>query len=1763
MKTLISPKYILFVITVIVFKTNSVAQYYNPATGDTTIYQIYNDFYNGYSPSLRGADTLEDGPIEEFMRWYNFWEPRLAPTGNFKVAAQAWGDYTNDIHSRHSSSAIFCSSGTPLPNTWTEKGININSSFTSGQVECISFDPNNSSIMYAGGLDGGVYRTTNGGSNWVNMGTDVQLLSLGISDIAVEPTNSNVVYAASGSAQSRLAFTDGVYRTTDANDGNSATWTSEGPISLSNYSDQQFIHQLAIDPLDNTLLYAAVDDPSSYGDGGIWYANNREQYTSNTPLNWTQDVAWGFSYNSIYSDAAFSVVDKIIPTRLGHQTQLYAAGYDIYEGQIGSWTSITGPNTGTGTHIIGGGLDLTPVPTATSAPFQLNATYFKDPANPSNQLYLTLIALTLSADGNYLYANIFATNNYPITWQSVQYQFIARYNFSLGGWDISPNPNSAATSTFPWALNGSSDVQGVGGWYGISRKALAVDPNNDDRIFVGTTNMSESTDGGVTWNDDFEYWASYPPPIGNGPHVDFHEIKFQPGNSNLVYVGTDGGCSSFNSTVPLSPSGLQELNNGLGFSLDCDAQSSEQDAGDIWQTMQDNSANHLENNMYTTFIGNLGDGLNNLIDYTNENNVYLQSQYNSCEIWGGGQIDYNGGYRGGDPILLNSYNPNTMYEGREDAQKCNDVENGANQISPNCSTYPTKSCWEKISDYINQIGGGNYSYVIQAMAILPTDSNYLYASLAPLSSTDYFRLTWSQNGGGTGATDWTDITPDNSNYTICGVAVSYFNPYHVWITYSGYDVNHKVKEGIYNGSTWTWTDDNNGLCNFNINCIVYENGSNDGIYIGTDAGVYYKNASMSSWQRVGTTFPNVIVKSLQINYCNHKLVAGTYGRGTWETDLVPSTSTPLQITSNTTWNAPPSGSSIMIPEDVEITSGNTLTISSGLTVNMSEKHFIIVDPGAELNVYGAITNACAGLWGGIQLNGNIALSQTSTNQGTVILNPGSTIENAINGITTNGGIILANKATFYNNQRDVQFLSYHNIPNPLINKCNFSNCTFEVDKNYIWLQTHTYSLQPRVTMWDVHGINFYNGNTFENLIPITMMSNIYSRSSGIYSIDASYSVTNCSNMIICTNGCCGPANFFTGFEFGILAANSNPAYTINITGNSFKDNFADIDIQNINNLVIEKNTFSKTTDEGTNLCFPRCAIPYNIYLDQCTAYALSGNLLTNSYYSNSYGTLINNSGIANNLINNNTFTDIYIQSQSQGVNGNYVGFPHPSVTGLQYWCNQYNQDNAGIKNGADIAVATMFTGGIIDPNQGSCASSLTTANNAFNYSNTCTAMNRWNIFADPWFFPPMHYYCSTLPQDIPTCNTPNVNVTTCASVTAPDCTPVIIIGNGGNSNYQAVLRKQKQEYKHSRDSLKAILGKGNAAGLFGAIANQPPPIVQDSLLAPGPYLSDSVLSTAALAGLPAQNLANVLIPNTTLDSAVVSTLDSVPLPDTVVNRINQFQSDSNVSPREQLIAGINYFQAQMDLTDNALITSFLMDSTIIGAFDSAQSVILSDSLTKPLFAQLASFQMAAGEDSLVMKTLDTLHSLDNDSTYYNYCRLLPVLINLRKNSIGYLALIGDAQDSSILEQIAMDTLTPGYANARAVLEFVYNQAFDEPIIPLENENAPHRPRKKNNLYIHSKSQTATTAKPISSNSFNLFPNPANNNLTIQYSLDNSVQSASIELFDEVGNKVLTWQLPTNQTQLNRNISDLAAGFYLYSIFADNKVVQRGKFIINR
>ncbi|MDQ6830662.1 MAG: glycosyl hydrolase, partial [Gemmatimonadota bacterium] len=118
-----------------------------------------------------------------------------------------------------------------------------------GRSVAVAGDPNRLQTFYFGAVDGGVWKTVNGGNSWRNI-TDYVSKIASVGALAVAPSDPNVIYVGSGEADFRedLTYGDGMWRTTDGGD----SWQKIG------LEDARHISVVKVDPHNSDVVYVAA-----------------------------------------------------------------------------------------------------------------------------------------------------------------------------------------------------------------------------------------------------------------------------------------------------------------------------------------------------------------------------------------------------------------------------------------------------------------------------------------------------------------------------------------------------------------------------------------------------------------------------------------------------------------------------------------------------------------------------------------------------------------------------------------------------------------------------------------------------------------------------------------------------------------------------------------------------------------------------------------------------------------------------------------------------------------------------------------------------------------------------------------------------------------------------------------------------------------------------------------------------------------------------------------------------------------------------------------------------------------------------------------------------------------------------------------------------------------------------------------------------------------------------------------------------------------
>ncbi|MGA7670624.1 MAG: glycosyl hydrolase, partial [Nitrolancea sp.] len=118
-----------------------------------------------------------------------------------------------------------------------------------GRVIAVTGHPTELATFYFGACAGGVWKTTDGGAYWENI-SDGFFQTSAVGAIAISTSDPNVLYVGTGETAIRgnVSHGDGVYKSTDGGQ----TWTNVG------LSDTQAIAKVRIHPSNPDLVYVAA-----------------------------------------------------------------------------------------------------------------------------------------------------------------------------------------------------------------------------------------------------------------------------------------------------------------------------------------------------------------------------------------------------------------------------------------------------------------------------------------------------------------------------------------------------------------------------------------------------------------------------------------------------------------------------------------------------------------------------------------------------------------------------------------------------------------------------------------------------------------------------------------------------------------------------------------------------------------------------------------------------------------------------------------------------------------------------------------------------------------------------------------------------------------------------------------------------------------------------------------------------------------------------------------------------------------------------------------------------------------------------------------------------------------------------------------------------------------------------------------------------------------------------------------------------------------
>jgi photosystem II stability/assembly factor-like uncharacterized protein len=378
-------------------------------------------------------------------------------------------------------------------------------------------------------------------------------------------------------------------------------------------------------------------------------------------------------------------------------------------------------------------------------------------------------------------------------------------------------------------------------------------PNNPQQLYCGFMKVFKSTDSGVNWTQITDWYnTGVLPEI----HADQREIVYTSNNQEIVFCN-DGGLYRYNVANDFWTDFSNGLLIGQFYRI---ANSSTHPLLMIGGTQDNGGRKRTQAGNWENANG--GDGMEVAIEPGNDNVYYTTYIFgtgwnrttNNGANWTDIQQNIPGQPEGQwvTPYDLDPNNPQTIVAGYD-------------QVWRSTNRGDT---WTAIS---NDLSGNGED--LTDLEIAPSNSNVIYAAL----NTKVFV---TQDLGA----NWLAYTLPGTA-PITRITIHPTNPGIAWVTRGGYSNNMKVYKTVNFGAGWT--NYSTGLPNVPSNCIIYQNGTNDRLFVANDLGVYYRDADMNSWETFGIDLPSTLANDLKIHYPSSKLRVGTFGRGIWEVDLCP------------------------------------------------------------------------------------------------------------------------------------------------------------------------------------------------------------------------------------------------------------------------------------------------------------------------------------------------------------------------------------------------------------------------------------------------------------------------------------------------------------------------------------------------------------------------------------------------------------------------------------------------------------------------------------------------------------------------------------------------------------------------------------------------------------------------------------------------------------------------------------------------------------
>jgi len=448
-----------------------------------------------------------------------------------------------------------------------------------------------------------------------------------------------------------------------------------------------------------------------------------------------------------------------------------------------------------------------------------------------------------------------------------------------------------------WRKVNTDDLINHSGTYGWVFGQIRVDPKNPDRVYTLGLGLNRSEDGGRTRT------------ALRGMHGDHHGLWIDPADPTKLYNANDGGFYLSEDDgrtwkFARSAAGAQFYNVALDNSTPIWAYGSIQDHGSYrGQVILSSGRDKVPAVEFENAPG--GEGSNHAIDpsnnivyshgfYGNFSRTNLEEQRKAREAAAANPGAGRGRGRGQPPagvtniqpmrddpdaelraqwmapIVVSQHDGSVIYAGYQYLFRSTNRGDSWEKISPDLTAGDQEQMLPKHSSAIP------YQTIV-AIAESPRKASLLYVG------TDDGKLHVTTDTGRT----WTELTPRIPvKRWISRVVASQHDENVLYVTQQGRsddDFAPYIWKSADGGRTFTSIVSN--IPAGPVNVIREHPRDPNVLFAGTDHGVYYSRDGGTSWNVLGGGLPSAQVSDLQIHGRDNVVVISTYGRGMWVWDL--------------------------------------------------------------------------------------------------------------------------------------------------------------------------------------------------------------------------------------------------------------------------------------------------------------------------------------------------------------------------------------------------------------------------------------------------------------------------------------------------------------------------------------------------------------------------------------------------------------------------------------------------------------------------------------------------------------------------------------------------------------------------------------------------------------------------------------------------------------------------------------------------------------